>query len=130
MEDSARQRRTRILTVALIISAVPVLFLVVTSFTGFPGPGPLRRYPLRDLQAVVDRLNDSGDQVGNCPKSALSGLPPPQRASLNPISGRIEDGVVYSASSRGDPGWRPTKDELAMFDPPPTRAEVDCLASR
>jgi hypothetical protein len=34
-------------------------FVVVTSSTGFPGPGPLRRYPTWELEAVADRINQS-----------------------------------------------------------------------
>lgn len=41
---------------------VVVVALVVTSFTGFPGPGALRRYPTADLAALVDAVHaDAGE---------------------------------------------------------------------
>lgn len=37
------------------------MFLVVTAFTGFPGPGPLRRYRATQLSELVDAIHaDAG----------------------------------------------------------------------
>ncbi len=54
-----RTRRRRIVaaTAAAVLGAV-VAFLVVTAFTGLPGPGPLRRYKASQLEAMVDAVHE------------------------------------------------------------------------
>ena len=39
------------------VVAAAVLFVAVTAFTGFPAPGPLRRYPASDLQDLVAAIH-------------------------------------------------------------------------
>jgi hypothetical protein len=55
----AAHRWIRPLTVAV---AGLVAFGLVTSFTGLPGPGPLRRHPTATLDELVDAIHaDAGD---------------------------------------------------------------------
>jgi hypothetical protein len=56
-----------------IVLLVVVLFVGVTSLTGFPGPGGLRRYPASDLTALVKKLNSE-------PPPELSGSSPSLRS--------------------------------------------------
>ncbi len=60
-----------------IVLMVVVLFVGVTSLTGFPGPGVLRRYPASDLTALVKKLNSepAPEFSGSSPS-----LPPRQGA--------------------------------------------------
>ena len=44
--------------IAIVILVVGT-FIGVTALTGLPGPGPLRRYPLHDLQTLAARVNRS-----------------------------------------------------------------------
>jgi hypothetical protein len=44
----------------LIVVAIVVAFLAITTLTGFPGPGPLRRYRISDLDAVAAKINGRG----------------------------------------------------------------------
>jgi hypothetical protein len=48
---------------------IVIVFVGVTSLTGFPGPGVLRRYPASDLRALVKKLDSE-------PPPALSGASP------------------------------------------------------
>jgi hypothetical protein len=54
-----RTRRRRIVAVsaAAVLGAV-VAFLVVTAFTGLPGPGVLKRYKAGQLEAMVDAVHE------------------------------------------------------------------------
>jgi hypothetical protein len=57
--QSDRHRHGRnTITAVVILLAVP-LFLYVTSFTGFPGPGFVRRYPRADLNRVAHKINEA-----------------------------------------------------------------------
>jgi hypothetical protein len=55
MRRRNRQRRALLTTIVLLLLAAT--FVLVTGQTGFPGPGPMRRYPTHELQEVADRLN-------------------------------------------------------------------------
>jgi hypothetical protein len=52
-------RRRRLAALAGAVVAVAVLFVVVTAFTGFPGPGPLRRYRASELRELVDAIHEA-----------------------------------------------------------------------
>ncbi len=53
--------RRRIVTVAASAAGLLVVVLVVTAFTGLPGPGPLRRYQASELTTLVDAIHaDAG----------------------------------------------------------------------
>ena len=54
------RRRARIEAVLATLAVAVVAcgaFVVITGYTGFPGPGSLRRYPNSELQALADRIN-------------------------------------------------------------------------
>jgi hypothetical protein len=54
-----RTRRRRILAaIAGAALGVVVVFLVVTAFTGLPGPGALKRYRASQLEAMVDAVHE------------------------------------------------------------------------
>jgi hypothetical protein len=54
-----RTRRRRIAaTIAAALLGVIVVFLVVTAFTGLPGPGALKRYRATQLEAMVDAVHE------------------------------------------------------------------------
>ncbi len=63
-------------------------FVVVTGFTGFPGPGFLRRFPTADLQDLVDRINDDPfcNGVGNI---TTDGEPRDPTASIDRLRSRV-----------------------------------------
>ncbi|HEY6533379.1 MAG TPA: hypothetical protein VIY72_13815 [Acidimicrobiales bacterium] len=50
-------RRRRLVALAGAVVAAVVLFVVVTAFTGLPGPGPLRRYRASQLEEMVDAIH-------------------------------------------------------------------------
>ena len=39
---------------------VVVAFLAITAQTGFPGPSPLRRYKISDLDTLANKINEVG----------------------------------------------------------------------
>ena len=54
----SRRRTGPSVAVVLIAAALAVVGVaVLVTYTGLPGPGPLRRYPLHDLQSLADRFN-------------------------------------------------------------------------
>lgn len=54
-------RRRRLAALAGALVAVAAVFLVVTAFTGLPGPGPLRRYQASELRELADAIHaDAG----------------------------------------------------------------------
>jgi hypothetical protein len=54
-------RRRRLAAAGGAVVAVAVAFVAVTAFTGLPAPGPLRRYPARELREMVDAIHaDAG----------------------------------------------------------------------
>jgi hypothetical protein len=57
-----RTRRRRLAAIAAGVVVAVAAFLVLTAFTGLPGPGPLRRYKASQLQELVDAVHaDAGD---------------------------------------------------------------------
>ena len=50
-------RRNRVPLVLLCLLIVATGFAITVTYTGLPGPGALRRYPLHDLQSLSDRFN-------------------------------------------------------------------------
>jgi hypothetical protein len=57
-----RTRRRRLAAIAAGVVLAIAAFLVLTAFTGMPGPGPLRRYTASELQEMVDAVHaDAGD---------------------------------------------------------------------
>jgi hypothetical protein len=53
-----RQARIRAVLAAIAAGVVACgAFVVITGYTGFPGPGSLRRYPNSELQALADQIN-------------------------------------------------------------------------
>jgi len=61
-----REQRIRRTWVSVIVGALLAgSFVLVTGQTGFPGPGPLRRYPDADLGALAERINGSAACYGS-----------------------------------------------------------------
>jgi hypothetical protein len=59
MAGVLRTRRRRIVAAsAAAVVAVAAAFVVVTAFTGLPGPGVLRRYEASQLEAMVDAVHE------------------------------------------------------------------------
>jgi hypothetical protein len=58
-EHAPTGRRTVIAIAAAI--AMICAFFAVTSWTGLPGPGGARRYPVADLEHLADQINHSDD---------------------------------------------------------------------
>ena len=92
-----REQRVRRTWVTLAIGALLLAsFVLVTDRTGFPGPGPMRRYPISELQAVADRINRL-----DC--STLDPWPPPG-ASVDRLRSRVHlahpESVVLSPTDR------------------------------
>jgi hypothetical protein len=56
--DSKRGRARRTFRHAAVFLVLLAAFFALTTVTGFPGPGPLHRYPMRDLKALADRINE------------------------------------------------------------------------
>jgi hypothetical protein len=54
-----RTRRRRLAALAVGGLALVALFLVLTAFTGLPGPGPLRRYRASQLSEMVDAVHST-----------------------------------------------------------------------
>lgn len=87
-----RQHRTRshlmrsalIVLIALIIAVAA--FLTVTLETGFPGPGPFRRYSLSELNSLAAKVN----------RGANPDCPPPAEVSW--LSDRVEIPRIYIAN--------------------------------
>lgn len=52
-----RTRRRRLAALAGAVVGLVAVVLVVTAFTGFPGPGPLKRYKASQLEAMVDAVH-------------------------------------------------------------------------
>ena len=52
-----RDRQRRAVVTAIVGALLLATFVLVTGQVGFPGPGPLRRYPTRELQALADQIN-------------------------------------------------------------------------
>ena len=57
-----RTRRRRLTAIAAGVVVAVASFLVLTAYTGLPGPGPLRRYKASQLEEMVDAVHaDAGD---------------------------------------------------------------------
>ena len=113
MRREARQRKAVVWAVVVVLLAAT--FVLVTGQTGFPGPGPMRRYPTRQLQELVDRLN-----VLDC--SANDPVHPPG-ASVDWLRARVHldhpESIRVSPSDRPlieNPGWT-TSGMLPTGDP-------------
>jgi hypothetical protein len=86
MTDERRRlgKRGRHVVVGLgCMAAFVAVFLVVTSFTGFPGPGILRRYPVDELETLAQHVNTSSGFVGTYPE------PRPARAGVDLVRSRV-----------------------------------------
>lgn len=53
-----RTRRRRLAAIAAAVVVALAAFLVLTAFTGLPGPGPLHRYTASQLRELVDAVHD------------------------------------------------------------------------
>jgi len=73
----------RVAMVLAVLVLVVVLFLGVTSRTGFPGPGPIRRYPTSDLQSLAARIND------RFPGCQMKGFSSPALAYVDRLRSRV-----------------------------------------
>jgi hypothetical protein len=62
--DRRLRRQRYALAAVLVLVAAVVAFVAVTAWTGFPGPGALRRYPTTELDALVHKI-DERPQSGN-----------------------------------------------------------------
>jgi hypothetical protein len=71
--------------VIFVVLGGVLLFGLVTSMTGFPGPGALRRYQSAELAALERKINASvaAAAARNCGS-------PRVRASVNPLASRVE----------------------------------------
>lgn len=86
--NDVRDRRSLSRRPAVIVGAA-VLMIGIATLTGVPGPGPLRRYALGDLQAVAAKIN------------ALSRDPNCTWASVNQATSRVDSGVEPESSDLG-----------------------------
>ena len=103
----------RVVTAVLVLALVVLVFLFTTPRTGFPGPGPLRRFREDDLRDLSERINRDG--VGGC-DTATEPL-----ARVDWLLGRV---VIRNA---GLIGWRPTDAERPMIaNPERILADVFC----
>jgi len=69
-----RDRQRRAVVTAVVGALLLATFVLVTGQVGFPGPGPLRRYPTRELQALADQINRvdcGGSQVWPAPEASV-----------------------------------------------------------
>jgi hypothetical protein len=77
--------RARRLFAALgAVAASMALVVLVASVTGLPGPGPIRRYPTRDLDHLADRIN-----AGTRDPRFAPCLGPGDIATVDPIRSRV-----------------------------------------
>jgi hypothetical protein len=84
VDPTARRRRS--LRSALAPSGVlcvVLLFMFVTAFTGFPGPGVLKRYSLHELNVLSDHINHSSGFIGSYPPST------PARSGVDVLRSRV-----------------------------------------
>ena len=88
----------------VIATPTVAALIAVTWFTGLPGPGPMRRYPVADLQRLADRVN----------RSALDG---PNALCFNGRGDPATVDVVHSRVSLTSSAPFPlSSDELDMVD--------------
>jgi hypothetical protein len=57
LPDPPTHHARRLLRATAILVVAVGGFLGITAVTGFPGPGPVRRYPYSDLEALADQIN-------------------------------------------------------------------------
>jgi len=112
MADEARRRR--LLGWVGGVVAIVLLLVGVTTVTGFPGPGPLRRHSLASLNALRDELVDRPFEcAGTAPDERLR-EERRQRITVDLVRSRVRvDGWLSS--------WYQTPlvlddEQLAMID--------------
>ena len=82
-ENRPRRLRRVVATLAGVIGTIIVLF-ALTSATGLPGPGALRRYPPADLNRVADKINHAAHNDSFAPCYG-----PEDIATVDPIKSRV-----------------------------------------
>jgi hypothetical protein len=111
-----RTRRRRLAASAAGVVVAVVAFLVLTAFTGLPGPGPLRRYKASELREMVDAVHaDAGDlrTPDDCWQTLRSDYPSGERRPVATIDW-VRSRVVVGMRS----------DNIGEVEPR-TRAEVE-----
>jgi hypothetical protein len=88
-KGQSRRRVIAVVVVALLLVGAVTGFLVVTGYTGFPGPGALRRYPTRDLEALANRINGLSCGVYATPVEPGSEWSPPAIATVDRLRSRV-----------------------------------------
>jgi hypothetical protein len=114
-EPVTRTRRW-VIRVGVAVVAI-VSFFGITAVTGFPGPGPLRRYPRRDLERLSDKINEHGERW------ACDATDPPT-ARVDPIRGRVViDWHGHAPASRFAP------EDQEMIEPDQQMVSLQCALS-
>jgi hypothetical protein len=112
-EVKTRRVRNAVSWTALVLAAV-LAFFVVTIYTGFPGPGPLRRYSNTDLTATAQAVNrNDGLWMQEGPSPEL----PDKPATIDWLRSRV---VLHGASHLCMNSGALSARELAMIENPPS----------
>lgn len=93
--------------VATGVGATLIALIVVTSFTGLDGPGPMRRYPYADLHALARAIDDQAADLrtpDDCWR-ALEGASGPIReiVRVDLLRSRVVVRAYASESGKIDP---------------------------
>lgn len=83
-----RSRGRWVVTSLVVVTGLVLVFGLVTSVTGFPGPGALRRYRSAELAALERKINASVAAGASRACGAARG--PLVHASVNPLTSRVE----------------------------------------
>ncbi len=62
-EDASPRRARPWVIGGLVALGAIVAFVAVTAVTGLPGPGPLRRYPASELDAMVELIHAEAGEI-------------------------------------------------------------------
>ena len=79
-----------VIAVGLALAVSVAAFVAVTADTGFPGPGPLRRYRTIDLEALARKIDQNWEAV---PGSSL--MPGTKVTNLATVEGLRSRVVVH-----------------------------------
>jgi hypothetical protein len=107
-----RTRRRRLTAIAAGVVVAVASFLVLTAYTGLPGPGPLRRYKASQLEEMVDAVHaDAGDlrTPDDCWQTLRSDQPSGDRrpvATVDWVRSRVVIGMRSDNIGEVDPRTR------------------------
>lgn len=91
---------------------VVVLLFLVTTFTGFPGPGSLRRYSYASLRDLADRANAEMDYIYGCGGAPMARVNHPV-ASVDLLRSRVWVPTTFAV---GPTSSRIRPAEFEMFE--------------